>query len=154
LGNTSLEICYQSLIGTELEGQNEKRRRKPAAFWSSALGADSGELDLAGLLAATAAVVLEHETDPVALVEGADACALEGGGVYEHVIAALLRLDEAEALGRVEEFHGACHSHWVVPSSPSKACKKPVIGSHASDPEISDCRERTASDGRAAIRKF
>src|SRR5690606_27259411 len=102
-------------------------------------------------LAAAAAVVLEDESHPIALIERTDAGALQSGRVHEHVVAALLVLDEPEALGRIEKLHSACDSHKVVPSSRSKACRKPVIGSHAPDPEISHVGKETAGEGRAAI---
>src|ERR1044071_1317332 len=45
--------------------------------------------------------------DLLAFAEGRQARALDGGDVDERVLAAVIRLDEAEALGGVEEFHGA-----------------------------------------------
>src|SRR5262245_33205821 len=79
-----------------------------------------GLLQLACLLATAAPVVLEHEADPVAFVEGADARRLERGGVDEHVLAAVLGRDKSEALGRIKEFHSTCDAH-VGCSFPDKA---------------------------------
>src|SRR6185295_15675920 len=84
-----------------------------------------GLLDLAGLLAAALAVVLEHEGDLVTLVEGPDARGLEGSGVHEHVLAAVSRSDEAVTFCAVEEFDGAGHSHGRK-SFPGRCVRKPV----------------------------
>jgi hypothetical protein len=54
-----------------------------------------------------AAVFGGVEGDLLAFAQAADAGALERGGVDEHVLAAIVRLDEAEALLVVVEFHGA-----------------------------------------------
>src|ERR687895_1801825 len=81
-------------------------------LWRSAFGLR--EFELPGLLTAAAAIVLEHEGNLVALIETADASPLQSGRVHEHVVAAAVRLDEAEALGRVEEFHGPSDSHGEI----------------------------------------
>src|SRR5687767_348639 len=65
-----------------------------------------GERQVGGRLAAVAAA-LEVEGDLLAVVEMADAAALKRGDVDEDVLGATLGLDEAEALGGVEPFHGA-----------------------------------------------
>jgi hypothetical protein len=56
-----------------------------------------GYLDLPGLFAAAAPVVLEHEGHLVTLVERPDSCRFERGCMDEHVLAVALLLDEAEA---------------------------------------------------------
>src|SRR6516164_5157736 len=66
-----------------------------------------GELDVGGLLAAAAAVILDLEGDLVALVEGWHAAPLESGRVHEDVLAAVVGLNEAEAARMIEEFHCA-----------------------------------------------
>jgi hypothetical protein len=53
------------------------------------------------------ATAFEIVADLLALGEAGKARALDGGDVDECVLAAVFRLDEAEALGRVEEFNGA-----------------------------------------------
>jgi hypothetical protein len=55
------------------------------------------------LLAATFPVVFKHEGNLVTLVEGEDTSRLERSGMDEDVLSAAFRLDEAKALGRVEE---------------------------------------------------
>ena len=60
---------------------------------------------------ATVTALLDLVADLLALVEGGQASALDGGDVDESVLTALVRLNEAEALGRVEEFHGAIDGH-------------------------------------------
>jgi|SRR5215471_1260551 len=47
------------------------------------------------------------ERDFLALLQRRDTRALEGGSVYEHVSAAVIRLNEAETLVGIVEFHGA-----------------------------------------------
>ena len=79
----------------------------PAAFGSDYVGGTLGQLDLGGLLAATAAIVLNHEGDLVALVEAVDASALERAHVKEHVLRAIGRLNEAKALSELEELNSA-----------------------------------------------
>ena len=74
----------------------------------------SGQFDLTCLLAATATVVFKHESDLVAFVERADARALKCCSVNEHVVAAIFRLNEAEALGCVEEFYNSSGPHRVT----------------------------------------
>src|SRR5688572_17337002 len=64
--------------------------------------ADVVDGDLAGT-----AVLGGVEGDLLALDETAQAGALERGGVDEDVLAAVVRLDKAEALLIVVEFHGA-----------------------------------------------
>ena len=63
----------------------------------------SSLLDLTRLLAAAAAIVLDDERDLITLVEAVDARALQRTGVNEHVLRSVLRLDEAEAFGGIEE---------------------------------------------------
>src|SRR5258706_10752177 len=63
-----------------------------------------------GFLAALADDVV---ADLLALAERAHAGALDRGDMDEDVLAAAGRLDEAKALGGVEEFHDAC-SHLSV----------------------------------------
>src|SRR4051794_41492087 len=65
-------------------------------------GLDVADRDLAG-----AAVFLRVEGDLLALDEAAHAGALESGRMDEHVLAAVVGLDEAEAFLIVVELHGA-----------------------------------------------
>jgi hypothetical protein len=55
-----------------------------------------------------AAVGDDVVADLGALGERAEASVLNGRDVYEHVLAAAIRLDEAVALGGVKPFHWAC----------------------------------------------
>src|SRR6185295_5484870 len=68
---------------------------------------DLSELDVGGLLAAAAAIVLDLKRYFVAFVEGGHAAPLESGSMYEHVLAAVLGLNEAKAARMIEEFHCA-----------------------------------------------
>src|SRR5215469_7866785 len=58
-------------------------------------------------------IVLHVEADLLAFMQIADARALDGGDVHEHILRAVFRLDEAEALLSVEPFHSA-DRHSVV----------------------------------------
>src|SRR5215470_15386348 len=64
------------------------------------------QLDPADSDLARALIGLRVERDLLSLTQGVDACTLEGSGVNEYVLAAVLRLNEAEALLLVVEFHG------------------------------------------------
>src|SRR4051794_12743259 len=78
---------------------------------------------LAGLFAAAFPVVLELEAHDIALFQRVDAGRFERGGMDEHVLAAVLRSDEAEALGCVEEFYCAIHAHGAALSSCVSHCR-------------------------------
>ena len=56
---------------------------------------------------ARALIFLELEAHALTFVEASEACALNGRDVNEHICAAGLRLDEAEALLLVEPLYGA-----------------------------------------------
>src|SRR5581483_9571245 len=66
----------------------------------------SGVLKIGGGL--LAALGDDLVRDALALVDRAHAGALDGGDVHEHVLGAVGRGDEAEALLGVEELHGTC----------------------------------------------
>src|ERR1700712_778034 len=53
--------------------------------------------------------------DLLAFTQCSKAGALYGADVHEHVVATVIRLNEAEALGRVKPLHGS-HAHGIVPS--------------------------------------
>src|SRR5512146_2982667 len=73
-----------------------------------------------GHLAVVAA--LEIERHFLVLAQRREAGALDGRDVDEYVLGAAIRLDEAESLGVVEEFHGSAAAHgsskWVSPRAP------------------------------------
>ena len=56
-------------------------------------------------LAVTA--LLELVADLLPFIQGRQAGALDGADVHESVLAAIIRLNEAEALGGIKEFYGA-----------------------------------------------
>src|SRR6185369_15355101 len=87
--------------------QNVRRGQAPRASPASR-GLDVVDGDLAG-----AAVLGGVEGDLLALAQPAQPGALERGGVHEHVLAAVVRLNEAEAFLVVVEFHSA-RVHRVV----------------------------------------
>ncbi len=73
-----------------------------------------GRLDVVDGDLAGAAVFRRVEGDLLAFHETTKASALEGSGVNEHVLAAIVRLDEAEALLVVVELNGA-RNHGGIP---------------------------------------
>ena len=70
--------------------------------------------DVLGFVALAAGA--DVELDLLTLFEGAVTRPLDCGEVDEHIVATLAG-DEAEALLRIEEFHGTC-SQLLVPSFP------------------------------------
>src|SRR5436190_5898747 len=72
-----------------------------------------GELDRSDRDLPAARVVLRVELDLLAFLQGGDAGALERGRMDEHVLFSAVRLNEAEALLGVVEFHGTV-SHNIV----------------------------------------
>jgi hypothetical protein len=90
------------------EGRLRRERRRRIARERSGVvisaldGLDGADGDLAGLT-----VFLGIEGDLLTLGKAAHASALESGGVYEHILAAVIRLNEAEAFLIVVELYGA-----------------------------------------------
>jgi hypothetical protein len=80
---------------------------KPGGRSSAVSRENLSELDVGSLLAAAATIVLDLERDLVAFVKRRHAGTLESRGVYEHVLAAVFRLDKAEAARMIEELHCA-----------------------------------------------
>src|SRR3954470_21359226 len=94
--------------GERLRKQNGVGRLSRAGH-PTLRGLDGVDGDLAG-----AAVLGGVEGDLLALDEAAQARALQRGGVDEHVLGAVVRLDEAEAFLVVVEFHGARNHRGVL----------------------------------------
>ncbi|CVI21193.1 conserved hypothetical protein [Agrobacterium tumefaciens str. B6] len=67
----------------------------------------SGSLQIAGRHFSRLVVALKLEADLLTFDEFAHACALNGGDVDERIGAAIVRLNEAEALGGIEPFNCA-----------------------------------------------
>lgn len=107
-----------------------------------------GQLDLTGLLATATAIVFEHERNPVAFIQRADACPLKGGCVYKNVIGAVFRLDEAEAFGSIEELHSSVNPHRVTFFSVKMRAERQSSG-FTRGPEISVMGKETAGKGRS-----
>lgn len=71
-----------------------------------------GRLQLASGRLAAPRIALDLEAELLAFLDRAEACAFDGADVDEDILAAIIGLDEAEALGGVEPFHGAdCHKY-------------------------------------------
>src|SRR5450432_4231911 len=79
-----------------------------AGYLVIGFASDRAEVFRAGL--AAHAVDLRFEGKLLAFIERAHAGALDGADVHEHVVAAVVRLNKAEALGRVEPLNcSGCH---------------------------------------------
>src|SRR5262249_22200030 len=70
---------------------------------------------IVGRRLARAAVRHDLVGDLLAFTQRAEPGALDGRDVHEHIVAAVIRLDEAIALGCVKPLHGS-HAHGIVPS--------------------------------------
>src|SRR5689334_25350728 len=66
-------------------------------------------LEIVGRQLAAAVVSDELELDLLPFSQVAEAGALDGTDMDEGILAAVVRLDEAKALGRVEPLHGSRH---------------------------------------------
>ena len=71
----------------------------------------SGGLEIAGGLLAAALVGFHFVGDLLAFGETTHSCALDSGDVHEHIVAAVIRLDEAEALLLVEPLNSTDSHH-------------------------------------------
>ena len=78
---------------------------KPAIPGGSAGRSELDGLKLTGGHLAAALIALEFEGDLLAFIQRTEVRPFNGGDVDEHVRAAVVRLDEAEALGGVEPLH-------------------------------------------------
>src|SRR5258708_466850 len=96
-----------------LWGRVEDKTGRPKPPRPSRYRSVLGGLELAGGHLAATLVALELEGDLLAFVERSEARAFHGRDVDENVRAAVVRLDEAEALGGVKPLHGA-DGHGVV----------------------------------------
>src|SRR5690348_3902326 len=88
----------------------DRRAEPTCAACSAPRRLSSGGLQLAGGHLAAALVAFQFEAHLLALLQGAQTRALDRRDVHEHVRAAGVRLDEAEALGGIEPLHGS-NSH-------------------------------------------
>src|ERR1700722_20713224 len=75
----------------------------------------AGGAQIVGRRLARAAIGYDLVADLLALAQRSQAGALAGADVNEHVVATVVRLNEAEALGCVKPLHGS-HAHGIVPS--------------------------------------
>src|ERR1700694_235310 len=74
-----------------------------------------GGAQIVGRRLARAAIGYDLVADLLAFAQRTKSGALYRADVNEHVVATVIRLNEAEALGCVKPFHGS-HAHGVVPS--------------------------------------
>jgi hypothetical protein len=66
-----------------------------------------------------AALAHDVVAELLSLIEVAHSSALDGGDVNEHILAAVFRLDEAEALLRIEKLNGTCSHIWPPVKTPN-----------------------------------
>src|SRR6202042_3695527 len=88
------------------------RRRKPGPNEIRL----AGSAQIVGRRLARAAICHDFVGDLLAFTQRSKAGALYGADVHEHVIATIIRLNKAEALGRVKPLHGS-HAHGGSPFS-------------------------------------
>src|ERR1043166_7475735 len=84
-----------------------------------------GGAEIVGRRLARAAVRHDLVGDLLAFTQRTEAGALNGRDVHEHIVAAVIRLDEAIALGCVKPLHGS-HAHGGSPFS-EKIVSKPTF---------------------------
>jgi hypothetical protein len=77
-------------------------------------------LDVTDRSLAGAAIHLRVKRNLLTFIETANAGAFQSGGVHEHVLAAVVRLDKAEALLIIVELYGARH-HFSKPFADADA---------------------------------
>jgi hypothetical protein len=72
------------------------------------------------------AIILDGiEAELLAFVERRQAGTLNGRNVHEHIRVAVVRLNETEALGHIEEFNGT-NGHGDLPFDRSKNLARPI----------------------------
>jgi hypothetical protein len=76
----------------------------------------AGGAQIVGRRLARAAIGNDFVADLLAFTQCSKSGALYGADVHEHVVATIIRLNEAEALGRVKPLHGS-HAHGGSPFS-------------------------------------
>jgi hypothetical protein len=79
----------------------------PVHPWSAEQMTNLCRLKVIGRVLAGTAILNEFVTDLLTVCQRAEASALYGRDVYENVGRAIVRLNEAEALGCVEPLYGA-----------------------------------------------
>src|SRR5262245_60131158 len=84
----------------------QKAEAFASAFGNQNSLASSDHLEVAG--ARLAALGDQFIADLLGLIEGRQTSALDGADMDEHILRAVIRLDEAEALLRIEPFDFAC----------------------------------------------
>src|SRR4029079_12012114 len=75
----------------------------------------AGGAQIIGRRLARTAIRHDLVADLLTFTQRAKSGALYGADVHEHVVATVIRLNEAKALGCVKPLHGS-HAHGVVPS--------------------------------------
>jgi hypothetical protein len=95
----------------------------PVHPWSTATIAKSRSLKLLGGHFAGFVVACDLKSDLLPFAKITHPSALDGRDMDENVLTAIIRLDEAKALGGIEPFHGA-GGHKSPPSG--KTCRSPT----------------------------
>src|ERR1700686_1184422 len=97
----------------------QKGRAAGAAFYLASGGISrrkpkrnplAGGAQIVGRRLARAAICHDLVADLLAFTQRSKSGALYGADVHEHVVATVIRLNKAEALGRVKPLHGS-HAH-------------------------------------------
>src|SRR6476619_5367949 len=85
-------------------------------------GSGGSEVGCRGL--AVLRIALSLEADALALVQGAEARALDCRDMHEDVRRAVFRRDEAETLDRVVPFDGTDGHDWILPQLTKPRCAR------------------------------
>src|SRR6185312_7504521 len=129
MASGSSPMSRRSTANSRTARSGTKRRSSSPPWAASAGGAAdkkgaaeaapswSNRLQIRGRDLAGAGIALRLEAHALALIEIADARAFDSRDVDENVLRAVLGLDEAKALGRVEPFNGTdrhiCNLPWM-----------------------------------------
>jgi hypothetical protein len=92
-----------------------------ASFGRALIGLDVGDGRLAVL-----PVDFRVEGNLLAFTQGVDPCAFQRRDVNEHVLAAVFRLDEAVAFGRIEELYDTCLHDFTLAFA-KKSQRRPLM---------------------------
>src|SRR5205814_8423625 len=96
---------FSRLVSLRRDFRQAAARRKSLA----------GGAQIIGRRLARAAIRHDLVGDLLAFTQRSKSGTLDGADMHEHIVAAVIRLDEAVALGCVKPLHGS-HAHGIVPS--------------------------------------
>lgn len=101
-------LCMAALssVSWRINNNGRSARERPKIYAKRAEHRGLGSRDIAYGDLARATIFLRVKRDLLPFVQSRQSCTLEGGRMNEDVLAAILRLDETEALLVIVEFYG------------------------------------------------